>query len=475
MSNSAFMIVESAFLSGLIWFAILVVVMYFARPAAHRGILSITRLLHNAMRLTALSVMKAEHSLQERNKEVLLAQGREAAERIIEREFERVDATVRKDLSEYPGLHRHLSEEITNIDEDYKQSAEVPPNPPGWVKAVEAVANIPAKDDPMVGNILEDIHNSLKKANNNSIEEFRKASHKRHMYLKDMMPHWRKILTVLGQVDKNVNSLLERTKVIDRHMDDYENIVRKTQRSERMLSSSSLTQFFIAAFVLAIAVGGAVINFNLIARPMSEMVGGTSHIMGFQTSQIAALVIILVEVAMGLFMMESMRITRLFPIISALNDKLRVRMIWASFTILLILASVEAGLAFMRELLMQEDAATRAVLRGGESEIVQSSYLWITTAAQMGMGFILPFALTFVAIPLETFVHSLRTVLGVSGVAVLRSLAWFFRLLGNISRHLGTALVSIYDIILFIPLAIEHAVKGKQSSKGERTAKAGTF
>lgn len=34
--------------------------------------------------------------------------------------------------------------------------------------------------------------------------------------------------------------------------------------------------------------------------------------------------------------------------------------------------------------------------------------LWITTAAQMGMGFILPFALTFVAIPLETFVLSLK-------------------------------------------------------------------
>ena len=38
--------------------------------------------------------------------------------------------------------------------------------------------------------------------------------------------------------------------------------------------------------------------------------------------------------------------------------------------------------------------------------------MWITTAAQMGMGFTLPFALVFVAIPLETFVHSLRTVLG---------------------------------------------------------------
>ena len=40
----------------------------------------------------------------------------------------------------------------------------------------------------------------------------------------------------------------------------------------------------------------------------------------------------------------------------------------------------------------------------------------------MGMGFILPFALTFVAIPLETFVHSLRTVLGLVGIGILRAL-----------------------------------------------------
>ena len=472
MSSSAFMIVESAFLSAVIWFSILVVVMYFARSAAHHGILSLTRVLHNAMRLSARSVTYAERALKDRNREVLLAQGREAAERIIEREFERVDAAIRKDLSEYPALHRQLSEQITRIDEEYKQSAEVPPNPPGWVKAVEAVASIPAKDDPMVGNILEDIHHSMVKANNNAIEEYRKASHKRHNYLKDMMPHWRRILQVLGVVDKNVNSLLERSKVIDRHMDDYENIVRKTARSERMLSSSSLTQFFISFFVLAIAVGGAIINFNLIARPMSEMVGGTSRIMGFQTSQIAALVIILVEIAMGLFLMESMRITRLFPVIGALNDKIRIRMMWASFSILFILASVEAGLAFMRELLMEEDAATRAVLRGAEGEVVQSSYLWITTAAQMGMGFILPFALTFVAIPLETFVHSLRTAMGIFGVAILSTIAWVFRLIGNISRHIGITLVNLYDIVIFIPLSIENAIKGK-GGKRDRSAKPG--
>src|SRR5690606_38543644 len=145
---------------------------------------------------------------------------------------------------------------------------------------------------------------------------------------------------------------------IDNHMAEYRDIHRGNDAALRRLSSSSLTQFFVSMFVLAIAVGGAIINFNLIARPMSEMVGGTSMVGSMKVADIAALVIILVEISMGLFLMESLRITRLFPVISALDDRLRRRMIWISLTILTLLAAVEAGLAFMREILVQDELAT---------------------------------------------------------------------------------------------------------------------
>ena len=460
-------IMDNPAISGVFWFVILTIVLYLARTHVHRAVISISRLLHNAMRISAHSVMLAERNLIQRNREVLLAQGREVSERIIEREFERVDASVRRDLAEYPALHRHLSEEISKIDEDYKESIDAPPAPTGWVKAVEAVAKIPsAKGDPMVGNVLEDIHQSLIKSNIKATEEYRKVSHKRHQLLNSMMPHWRKVRQLLTQVDKNINSLLQRSVTIDRHMEEYEGIIRKSDRSVRMLSSSSMTQFFISAFVLVIAVGGAIINFQLIARPLSEMVGGSSMLMGFPINKVAAMVIILVELAMGLFLMESLRITRLFPVIGALNDKIRIRMVWTFFSILLFLACVEAGLAFMREILMEEDAATRAILRGAEvtSEIsAGGEYLWITTAAQMGMGFVLPFALMFVAIPLETFVHSLRTVLGIITIGILRALTWMLRLLGNISRFAGMAIVNIYDLLIFAPLWIERMLKARQT------------
>ena len=89
------------------------------------------------------------------------------------------------------------------------------------------------------------------------------------------------------------------------------------------LSASSMTHFVASAFVLAIALLGGFINFHLIALPMSEMVGATSYVGPVRTSDIAALVIIFTEIAMGLFLMESLGITRLFPVISTMDDKLR--------------------------------------------------------------------------------------------------------------------------------------------------------
>jgi hypothetical protein len=288
-----------------------------------------------------------------------------------------------------------------------------------------------------------------------------------------MIPYWRDIQQTLGQVDKHVKSLLDRSVAIDRHMREYEDIVRGSDRAAAILSSSSLVYFFVSAFVLAIAAGGAAINFSLIARPMAEMVGGTSFIGSFRIADIAALVIILVEVSMGLFLMESLRITRLFPVIGALPDKMRIRMVWITFTILLMLASIEAGLAYMREILLQDELATSAMLRGDAAQILPSKDLWITTAAQMGMGFILPFALVFVAIPLETFVQSFRTVLGLIAMGALRFLSLSMRVLGNTCRHLGTLSERLYDLPLCLPLWIEARIATRRESDEQQSYQRG--
>jgi F0F1-type ATP synthase membrane subunit a len=67
----------------------------------------------------------------------------------------------------------------------------------------------------------------------------------------------------------------------------------------------------------------------------------------------------------------------------------------------------------------------------------------------------------FVAIPLETFVHSLRTVLGIIGSACLRAVAFGLRLIGNLFRYAGRVLVNLYDLVIFGPLWIENTLSRK--------------
>ncbi len=462
MDLSYLMFVEGApALSLIIWFILLSVLLYLMRFPAHQGILSFSRLFYRLFRISSRSVLQTKERMKERNKEVLLSQAREAKEHMIEREFDRIEASVKKDLSGYPALQHKVSDAVTVIDEDYQKSGEIPPEPPGWVAAVEPIVNIKSNGDAMVANILNGIKSGLNKGQEKALAQYRQSSKERHEILKKMAPKWRSVKKGLAEVDSSVKSILDRSKSIDRHMDEYESQIKNQDKALLSLSSSSLTQFFIAGFVLMIAIGGAMINFNLIARPMQEMVGGSNYMMGYKVSDIAALVIIFVEISMGLFLMESLRITRLFPVIGALNDKIRVRMVIVSFIFLLLLASIEAGLAYMRELLSQDDAALLSVLSSKDSAHAVSSGAWITTASQMGMGFVLPFALTFIAIPLESFIHSSRTVLGIVTVALLHFLAFLFRFLGSFMMGLGLMAVNIYDLLIFLPLWIESLIRGK--------------
>ena len=459
--------------SALLWIILIVSALYLARGTAHKAIHATAKALHRGFRTASKAVARSQGNLAARNRDVLLAAGREAKERVIEREFDRINDTVRKDLANYGELHRALDESISRIEDDHQESINVPPDPPGWVKAVEAIAKIDEREGRFgVGNILSDIHKSLVSAHKEAMAAYLAASKKRHQSLGKMRPDWRRIQKTLSRVGKNVDSLLARSVTIDRLMQEYEDIVHGHDRAVSVLSSSSLVNFFVSAFVLGVAIGGAAINFSLIARPMAEMVGGTSVIGNFQTADIAALVIIMVEISMGLFLMESLRITRLFPVIGALPDKTRVRMAWITFSILLSLATVEAGLAYMREVLLHDELATSALLRGDVTATATNQYLWITTAAQMGMGFILPFALVFVAIPLETFVHSLRTVLGVIGIGMLRFTSLVLRIIGNASLYLGALLEQVYDLPLFVPLWLEQRM-ARNNEGGGRPAYTG--
>src|SRR4051794_24285148 len=104
-------------ISAIVLIVLLVAVLYLARHTAHAAIRTASGALSRGLRIAAHSVSHGQTHLAERNREVLLAHGRETKERIVEREFMRVGETVRKDLASYPHLHRSLSEAITRIEQ----------------------------------------------------------------------------------------------------------------------------------------------------------------------------------------------------------------------------------------------------------------------------------------------------------------------------------------------------------------------
>ena len=466
MSNQFWMIWPgNAVASALILFAIAMPFLYAARKLVHNLLRSVGHMIGGPLRLGARWLFATARDMNERNKVVLLAHGREEVGQHIEREFERISALVTRDLEGYPALQRKLLEEITRVEEDYKKCGEVPPPPPEWVEAVTSIAKVKSDSNEMVQRILEEIKRSVHAIHDKALGEYRRAYESRHKILNGFMPFWRSLDKTFGQVDQKLTGLHQTSSKIDAQMEKYEQINKKTEKAEHALTVSAFTQFAISTMVLMIAVGGALVNFKLIALPFSEMVGAGDYLTSsLRMSDVAALVIIFLEATMGLFVMETLRITHLFPLIANMNDRMRRRMLWVAVVFLFVFAGIEAALALMRDMLSADrQALVQSLATVQQAAPADPLLRMIPTTAQMLLGFFLPFALAFVAIPLESFVYSLRTVGGAFLVMLIRATAFVLRVLGYLIRQLCRVLIAVYDVTIVLPLLVERLVKAARS------------
>jgi len=447
--------------------------LYVARDPVHMLLRRVARAVSDPMRLGARWLSETALRLRARNREVLFAHGGREVKLSIEREFERVTTLVERDLQGYPAVQRKLMDEITHIEEDYKKTGEVPLPPPEWVKAIESLAKIKATGDGVVERILGEIRDALGDIYKKVMDEYRGAYQQRHNILKSFLPFWRSVNQTLAQVDRNITSLQVSAAKIDANVVKLENITARGNDAAHALAASASTLFFVAGLVMLIAFGGAYVNFKLIALPMSAMVGGRDYITDtLQASEVAALVIILFETLMGLFLMETLRFTSLFPF-GNITEKMRRRLMWASLAILLVLAGVEVALAVMRDTIIAADVALKQQL-GSAASAARAEAGWVTripTFGQMILGFTLPFALAFVAIPLEYFINSGRIVLGALLVLSLRALAFALRISSQIVKEAGKLVGVFYDVIIFAPLAIERWVATARENAGSRPAR----
>jgi len=454
---------NSVALSVLALAVLAMLFLYAARKPMHGVIHSVCALLSQSTRFIARWLFLCADNLKLRNQSVLLAHGQENQVTVIEREFERVGNMVRKDMQEFPALQRRMMEEATRIEEDYRKCGEIPPPPPEWVSALQSVAKIKTGGD-IPRKLLEDINKSIQKIHDQTVAEFRRSYEERHKILQGMQPSWRSLEKMAGDMDKKMLTLQTDAKQIDGHMGKLQDIKAKDNKTEHALTVSGFVQLAISSLVMVIALGGAFINYKLIALPMSEMVGASDYITNsLKTSDVAALVIILMEASMGLFLLESLRITQLFPRIASMDDRMRQRLMYASLIFLVILAAIESSLALMRDILVADKVSLMRDLASAAPAGSDGLLTSIPMIGQMIMGFVLPFALAFVAIPLESAVYSMRTVLGVFLVQAMRGLGFLLRFTGLLLKRLPKVLELAYDVLIVIPLLIERWVIGMRA------------
>jgi hypothetical protein len=197
------------------------------------------------------------------------------------------------------------------------------------------------------------------------------------------------------------------------------------------------------------------VNFNLIALPMSELVPSGSRIGGMPVSTVAALVIVLMEVAAGVFAMEMLGITNFFPKLELLPRSRRRIILTVAVGGLLLLACIEASLAVLREQIVDSSNALRASLAGAPATVTETASSRIPVIGQAVLGFILPWILAMVAVPLETMISTGGHIVLSAVTFLLYGAGMVCRLGGHGMRYLCEAARHLYDVYIVIPLQIE--------------------
>lgn len=447
---------EHPVLSILVLWAGAQIFFFAAREPVHQAIKAFSKAMGNAFRVAAKWWKNSADSFSKRNREVLLESGRLDAEKKLEREFVRLNAGFAKELKGYPALHQRLDSCVSRIEADYEACTSAPPNPPEWHEATQAVAAIPDKGDRATLRVLEEIKKAAVESEKQALKEYREATSKRHKILHAMAPVWKDLRAYALGASKEVKNVLQMTTNIDGAMERYEKIRAQDSIAERMLAASQWSHFLVALITVGIAVGGAFVNFQLIALPMSELVPAGAHILGLPIAAFAALVIVLMEAAAGIFVMDALGVTELLPKIGQLHKTTRRLILGTALCGLFLLACIEASLAVLREHIVAADMVLKAALAGTDpsTAVATSATSSIPLIGQAVLGFILPWILAMTAMPLEMLVQSGRHVGGRTCVAAMSGVSALFRMMAVLFQTAADGLIAVFDIFIILPIKL---------------------
>jgi hypothetical protein len=172
------------------------------------------------------------------------------------------------------------------------------------------------------------------------------------------------------------------------------------------------------------------------------------------------------ETAVGIFVMDMLEITDLFPKLASISVGRRRLILGAGLAGLFFLAAVESSLAVLREQIVEADAALKMSLAGATETVVDAPMRSsIPVIGQAVLGFVLPWILAMVAIPLESFLDSSRHVAAKLGVVALHGVGSVAGALAHGARTLTVAGPALYDVYVSIPLRVERMLRKEEAPR----------
>jgi hypothetical protein len=105
-----------------------------------------------------------------------------------------------------------------------------------------------------------------------------------------------------------------------------------------------------------------------------------------------------------------------------------------------------------------------ALAGSADVAVTEASRSQIPVVGQAVLGFILPWILAMVAVPLEMFLDSGRHVVAALVAAVLGGFGNLSRVLAHLIRSIGQLMPNLYDVYISIPLRIEGWIRGREGS-----------
>lgn len=432
-----------------------------ARTPIHKAFESLSDGVSGGLMKVSEWARQLAEKMHLRDRKVLLESGIADAEQKMHEEFVRVESSYSKHLADFPALQRRLDDSISKIEGDYKECGQAVPKAPGWNEAVGSIAKLQGSSgDRVIEKMLSEIHKSAIEGEKRAIAELRNTTAKRHKILSAIAPAWKSVHKLLKEMGDKVSLVLETSKRIDKYMQQFEKVRKGDEDSIDMLSSRANKLFIFSIIIIVIAAFGAYVNFNLIALPMSELVPAGNRVLGMPVSEFSAMVIICLEVMCGIFLMEALGFTNIIPQIALMTRGHRRVIMYASLIFLFLFACAEASLGILREVLAEAKSSVTQALAGKSTESAGGGSQY-TVIGQATLGFLLPWVLAMVAMPLELLIETSQHVFYKLLIMLVTFFGYLCRILGHLIEYLIKIVIHLYDAYIIIPVQISNMVRGK--------------